>query len=132
MNQARIDAEHFAEYRRKAAPGVWIVYGVTPVEIASAELAEAEAKQKSAEAAALAADKKFDALKEEERFKGAIHEMRAAEDERAAMEKNYSDAQNALYHAHYPEVRPVLERGEVRDWDGFKVMSPVVCLGALG
>jgi hypothetical protein len=126
VNQSRIDAEHFAEYRRKAAPGDWIVYGVTPVEIASAELADAEAQKKSAEAAALAADKEFDALKEEERFKGAVREMRAAEDERSAREKDYSDAQNALYHARYPEVRPVLERGEVHEWDGFKVMSPVV------
>src|ERR1700687_152548 len=126
VNQSRIDADHFAEYRRTAAPGVWIVYGVTPVEIASAEWAEAEAKKKSAEAAALAADRKFDALKQEERFGGAIREMRAAEDERSAREKDYSDAQNALYHARYPEVRPVLERGEVHDFDGFKVMSPVV------
>jgi hypothetical protein len=127
VNQVRLDADRFAEYRRRAAPGVWIVYGVTPVEIASAELAEADAKKKSAEAAALAADKKFDALKEEERFKGANRdEMRAADDERSAREKDYSDAQNALYHARYPEVRPVLERGEVHDFDGFKVMSPIV------
>ena len=107
MNQARLDAEHFAEYRRKAAPGIWIVYGVVPVEIASAELAEAEAKKKSAEAAALAADRKFDALKQEERFGGAIREMRAAEDERSTREKVYSDAENALYNARYPEVRPL-------------------------
>jgi hypothetical protein len=125
VNQARLDADHFAEYRRKAAPGIWIVYGVEPVQIASAELAEAEAQKKSAEAAALAADKKFDAIKGE-RSEAEIRAFRAADDERSAKARAYSDAQTALYHARYPKVKPVLERGEVHDWDGFKVMSPVV------
>ncbi len=37
-----------------------------------------------------------------------------------------AEAQAALNRARHPVVRPVLTRGEVDQWDGFKVMSPVV------
>jgi hypothetical protein len=43
LDQARLDAEHFKEYRKQAAPGQWVTYGVEPVDRSSARLAAAQA-----------------------------------------------------------------------------------------
>jgi hypothetical protein len=54
-DQVRLDAEHFMEYRKQAAPGQWIPFGVEPEQSARAHLADAQAQAKAAEAASTAA-----------------------------------------------------------------------------
>jgi hypothetical protein len=49
-----------------------------------------------------------------------------ADDRRNASQSAEAAAEAALHRAQHPVVRPVLTRGEVDQWDGFKVMSPVV------
>lgn len=124
-DQMRIDAEHFKIYRKQAAAGQWIVFGVEPMESASAHLADAQAQTKAAEAATTAAChwlyEPNAAASDEKR--DACHQ---AEDRSRAMQAAEVAAQNALHDARNPVVRPVLTRGEVDQWDGFKVTSPVV------
>jgi len=158
VNQALLDAEHFAEYRKQAAPGQWIVYGVEPVESARANLAEAQAQSKSAHEAFLAAFNKADeshtkenndysrrqSLDQQHASQDALHEAdriikadqaaadadtalaNAANDEDRAKDNACQAAQAELNNAKNPAAKPVLERGRTREWDGFKVMSPVV------
>ncbi len=158
VNLARLDAEHFAEYRKQAAPGQWIVYGVEPVERARANLAKAQAQSKSAHEAFLAAFNKADeshskenndysrreSLVQQHASQDALHEAdriyradqatadadtagaNAANDEDRAKDDACQAAQAELNNAKNPVVRPVLERGRTSEWDGFKVMSPVV------
>jgi len=125
-DQARLDAEHFMEYRKQAAPGQWIAFGVEPEPSARAHLADAQAQAKTAEAASTAACH----WQYESNTVDASNWKRAAcdkaEDQARAMQSAEVAAQNALYRARNPVVRPVLTRGEVDQWDGFKVMSPVV------
>jgi len=160
VNQALLDAEHFTEYRKQAAPGQWFVYGVGAVTLegARANLAEAQAQSKSAHEAFLAAFNKADeshskenndysrreSLAQQHASQDALHEAdriikadqaaadadqavaNAANDEDRAKDDACQAAQAELSNAKNPVVKPVLERGEVFDWDGFKVMSPVV------
>lgn len=159
VNQALLDAEHFAEYRKQAASGQWIVYGVVePVERARAKLAEAQAQLKSVKAAWLLAWNKSNAssdkvssdnvrresLFQQHASQEAFHEAdriikanqavsdadRAAYDavneERQTKENACQAAQTELDRAKNPVVKPVLERGDLNQWDDFKVMSPVV------
>jgi hypothetical protein len=125
LDQARIDAEHFEEYRKQAAPGQWVIYGVEPVDSASAHLAEARARAGAAEAASTGACRWLsdpNAANTSEK-RDACHQ---AEDRMRAMQSAQAAAQEALSLARNPVVRPVLTRGEVDEWDGFKVLSPVV------
>jgi hypothetical protein len=125
LDQARIDAEHFEEYRKQAAPGQWVIYGVEPVDSASAHLAEARARAGAAEAASTGACRWLsdpNAANTSEK-RDACHQ---AEDRMRAMQSAEVATQNALSLARNPVVRPVLTRGEVDEWDGFKVLSPVV------
>jgi hypothetical protein len=158
VNQTLLDAENFARYRKQAAPGQWIVYGVEPVESARAKLDEAQAQKKSAQAAWLPAWNKYNAsfakvssdnvrresLYQQHASQDAFHEAdriikadqavadadRAAENaaqrERWAKEAACEAAQAELNDAEHPVVKPVLERGDLNQWDDFKVMSPVV------
>jgi hypothetical protein len=50
LDQAHLDAEHFKEYRKQAAPGQWVIYGVEPVEIARANRAAVQAQLKAIQA----------------------------------------------------------------------------------
>jgi hypothetical protein len=50
LDQARLDAEHFKEYRKQAAPGQWVIYGVESVDSASARLASVQAQLKAIQA----------------------------------------------------------------------------------
>ncbi|MGC1650363.1 MAG: hypothetical protein WA741_31455 [Candidatus Sulfotelmatobacter sp.] len=124
--QELVDADHFREYRKQAAPGQWIAFGVEPVESARAHLAEAQVQTKAAEAASTAACHWL----YESNAVNASSEKRAAcnkaEDRMRAMQSAEVADQNALSRARNPVVHPVLSRGEVDQWDGFKVMSPVV------
>ncbi len=126
VDQALLDAKDFAQYRKQAAPGQWIVYGVEPLESARAKLAEAEAQMKSARAAEMAADKKLELSRGKPSENAVIAEFHAARDESYAKEQAHEAAEREFSDAKNPVVKPVLERGEVHDWDGFKVMSPVV------
>jgi hypothetical protein len=159
VNQALLDAEHFAEYRKQAASGQWIVYGVVePVERARAKLAEAQAQLKSVKAAWLLAWNKSNAssdkvssdnvrresLFQQHASQEAFHEAdriikadqavldadRAAYDavneERQTKENACQAAQTEFDRAKNPVFKPVLERGDLNQWDDFKVMSPVV------
>jgi hypothetical protein len=124
-DQALLDAEHFREYRKQAAPGQWIVYGVEPVESARAHLADAQAQTKAAEAASTAACHWL----YESNAANASSEKRAAcnkAEDRVYTLHSAEAAAEAAYGAKHAVVRPVLTRGEVDQWDGFKVMSPVV------
>jgi hypothetical protein len=159
VNQALLDAEHFAEYRKLAAPGQWIVYGaVEPVERARARLAEAQAQSKSAREAFLAAFNKADeshskenndysrreSLAQQHASQDALHEAdriikadqvaadadqavaNATNDEDHAKDDACQAAQAELNNAQHPVAKPVLERGDLNQWDDFRVTSPVV------
>jgi hypothetical protein len=92
VDQALLDAKDFAQYRKQAAPGQWIVYGVEPLESARAKLAEAEAQMKSARAAEMAADKKLELSRGKPSENAVIAEFRAARDESYAKEQAYEAA----------------------------------------
>jgi hypothetical protein len=102
------------------------VYGVKSVESVRANLAAADAQMKSAEAAANAADNKRSLSMGRPSENAARAAYQAANEERQAKIRAYGAAQIELNEAEHPVVKPVLERGDLRDWDGFKVMSPVV------
>jgi hypothetical protein len=132
-DQARLDAEHFREYRKQAAPGQWIVFGaVESVESARAHLARAQGEQKEAQAAYSPAWNKYmEASAKASRKAGAnadteLAAFNKARDRMEAANSASLAAQNALGRAQNPVPHPVLTRGEVDQWDGFKVMSPVV------
>jgi hypothetical protein len=55
LDQARFDAEHFKEYRKQAAPGEWVIYGVEPVDSARARRAAVQAQLKAIQADSQAA-----------------------------------------------------------------------------
>ena len=122
VDQALLDAEHFMEYRKQAAPGQWIVYGVEPVEPARAKLAEMEVQLTTARVAGRAAFDKFEKSNAE-----ADRAAKAKVDDRIqALQSARNAAAAAVERAMHPVVRPVLTRGDVPHWDDFKVMSPVV------
>jgi len=125
LDRARLDAEQFKEYRKQAARGQWILFGVEPVDSARARLAEAQTRARAAEAASTAACRWLNdpnAANTSEK-RDACHQ---AEDRMRAMQTAEAAAQNALSRARNPVIGPVLTRGEVDEWDGFKVQSPVV------
>jgi hypothetical protein len=147
----RSDAEQFSKWCKAAAPGEWVVYGVEPAEVGLANLATAQAQLKSAEAAFSAENKKSgtdaklssdyarkvqlyrqhasqDALRENDRIIKADQTRlqkawQTARDEAEAKRAAVEDAQAALRRA---DVKPVLKRGDLNEWDDFKLMSPVV------
>jgi hypothetical protein len=126
VDQALLDAKDFVQYRKRAAPGEWIVYGIEPLESARTKLAEAQVQMKSAQAAMWAADKRLTLSRGKPSEDAVVAEFRAARDESDAKGKAYETAEKEFSDARSPVVKPVIERGAVHDWDGFKVMSPVV------
>ena len=50
----------------------------------------------------------------------------AANQQQQATEEAYRAAQDEVDRAKHPVAKPVLERGDLNQWDDFKVMSPVV------
>jgi hypothetical protein len=114
-DQALLDAKHFTENRKQAAPGQWIVFGTEQsVESARAHLAEVQALTKT-EIASLPPSSHTDAAFNRRRL-----------DQMSALRSAEAEAQAALDRARHPVVRPVLTRGEVDQWDGYTVTSPVV------
>jgi hypothetical protein len=151
-------AEHFAKYRKQAAPGQWVVYGVERDEIAAANLAEVQAQLKAIEADCVAAAKKLresnarvsaariqranldrqhasqqalqeadEVIKAEQAVERADRDaFKKANDRRQALYAAQMSATTALKRVRHSGAEPVLARGDVYQWDGFKVMSPVV------
>jgi hypothetical protein len=106
-DQARLDAERFKEYRKRAAPGEWIIYGVESVESARARRAAVQAQLKAIQAdtqdawqktAGLSdrvskAQSRRDELLREHASQGALHDA----DEAIKAAQAVEDAARAAY-----------------------------------
>lgn len=128
MNPSAPDyAAKFASYRKAAAPGEWIMYGVEP-------LAEAQTNYDKAWAEYVSSGNELTAalrvLRQYQYGQPGYDSAHAAERAAEAKERAANDAQlaaqRALDRAKHAAPTPVLERGHVYDWDGFKIISPVV------
>jgi hypothetical protein len=107
LDQARIDAEHFKEYRKQAAPGQWVIYGVEPVDSARARRAAVQAQLKAIQADTQAAWQKTAGLSDrvskaqsqredllrEHASQGALHDA----DEAIKAAQAVEDAARAAY-----------------------------------
>lgn len=107
LDQAQLDAERFAEYRKRAAPGEWIIYGVESVESARARRAAVQAQLKAIQADTQAAWQKTAGLNErvskaqsqredllrEHASQGALHDA----DEAIKAAQTVEDAARAAY-----------------------------------
>ncbi len=158
VDLALLAAENFTEYRKQAAPGQWVVYGVERDESARVNLAKVEAQLKEIQPDMRAANQKVheseakvsaaasqrqnlrrqqasqQALQEADRAVDAAEAVRHADqaasnkvfDRNQALYVAERAARTALDRARHSTAVPVLARGDVDQWDGFKVMSPAV------
>lgn len=132
-DSARVDGLDFLAQCQAAAPGQVITYGTQSVDAVRARIAQAKARWESARADSQAAYNFYNKqLSRESATHDAAAVAAAKEAFRAAERKGndeyarYMEAQRRLGQAGRPEIKPVLQRGELNEWDDFKVMSPVV------
>src|SRR5579875_568629 len=120
---ASADLARFRAECRNAKAGQWSVYGVKSYSSARADVDEAKAEVDSARRDLQAASGRYASAP---RTEDARRALVAAQQRLAAADEKYATASRELNNARSPVPRPVLARGELYDWDDFKVMSPVV------
>jgi len=122
----RSDADQFSKWCDAAAPGQWIIYGVEPPEVASTQLAEARAQRGAARVARKSAYDNLERLRNTNPNSPAANAARAEFLAAVAKLNAANSAYYSLASRRVQEAKPVLERGDLYQFDDFKVMSPVV------